>query len=240
MYCYEAQSFAGFVQQLVRYVQSGYRFYVVGEVPARKPVEAIDAKLLQRYAIAKSSQQRARAKLRGEANLQYLRFGRTFVLMATMGRHPFFEAEVDGKGRALWRDVRRTPIRLGPYALSSRLDGQWKPGAPKRYRVHVRLAREPYLGERALLLTVSPARAASAVERLGRRFLPYAPVRKQLVRLVKALNDTRRAAGLAPVPYAALCAPRRVRAVKVFTRGEAGQPAQRTDFNSNNTPMEDT
>ena len=67
-YRYEAQSIAGFVQQLaVAYVQHGYWFYVTGQVPERKCPLAVDAELLDRYEIAISSWARARRKRQGGA-----------------------------------------------------------------------------------------------------------------------------------------------------------------------------
>src|SRR5690349_19604039 len=90
----EATSPEGFVQQLaVSYLRNGYWFYVRGEVPAGKDARAVDEKLLTRYAIAVSKWTRFRAKDRGEARLQYLRYLSTFVLLATHGEHHFFEDE---------------------------------------------------------------------------------------------------------------------------------------------------
>ena len=90
----EATSVAGFVQQIaVAYVGHGYWFYVTGQVPAGKDPEAIDRKILDRYGIELSRQQRARRKQQGLANLHYVRFERFFVILATHGQHPFFAAE---------------------------------------------------------------------------------------------------------------------------------------------------
>jgi hypothetical protein len=48
------------------------------------------------------------------ANVQYLRFGRVYVILATLGAHPFFESE-----KARIKDARETPIRVGagPFPL---------------------------------------------------------------------------------------------------------------------------
>lgn len=90
----EATSVAGFVQQLaVAYVGHGYFFYVTGEIPENKDPRAIDEKLIAKYGLAIGKATRARRKAAGFANVQYIRFGRFFVLVATPGRHAIFESE---------------------------------------------------------------------------------------------------------------------------------------------------
>src|SRR5437870_4167820 len=89
MYRCEATSVEGFVQQLaVSYLGNGYWFYVVGEVPPGKDPRRVDEKLVARYQVDLSKWARARRKRAGLANLQYLRHGRLFVLLATHGMHP--------------------------------------------------------------------------------------------------------------------------------------------------------
>jgi hypothetical protein len=86
----EATSVAGFVQQLaVAYVGRGYLFYVTGEIPERKDPHGIDEKLIAKYGLAVGKTARARRKAAGFANVQYLRYRRAFVLLATHGEHPF-------------------------------------------------------------------------------------------------------------------------------------------------------
>src|SRR5215475_6096161 len=90
----EATSVAGFVQQLaVAYVGRGYFFYVRGEIPERKDPRAVDEKLITKYGIAIGKTARARRKAAGFANVQYIRFRQSFVLLATPGKHRFFEEE---------------------------------------------------------------------------------------------------------------------------------------------------
>src|SRR5262245_16793792 len=94
MYRSEATSVEGFVQQrAVSYLGNGYWFYVTGEIPEGKDPAKVDEKLLARYRIDLSKWARARRKRAGFANLQYIRFERFFVLLATHGVHPFFEEE---------------------------------------------------------------------------------------------------------------------------------------------------
>jgi len=72
-----ATSLEGFVQQLASNIlPHGYWFYVTGVVPAAKDPAAVDQKLMEKYGVAISRQQRARRKLAGQANLHYIRFDR--------------------------------------------------------------------------------------------------------------------------------------------------------------------
>jgi hypothetical protein len=107
-YRFSAASVEGFIQQLSsNYLPHGYWFYVSGIVPDGKLPENIDAKLITKYMINVSRQSRARRKQAGLANLHYFRFERFFVLLATHGKHRFFDEE----GTAI-RDVRRVPIKF--------------------------------------------------------------------------------------------------------------------------------
>src|ERR1700689_5209260 len=86
----EATSVEGFVQQLACcYLRHGYWWYVCGWIPEGKDPVAVDLKLIEKYDIAVSESTRARRKKLGRANMQYIRCGRFFVLLATNGSHPF-------------------------------------------------------------------------------------------------------------------------------------------------------
>ena len=105
----EVVSVTGFVQQIAcSYLRHGYWWYVTGRVPDQKDPRQIDLKLLKKYSIDVSESTRARRKQLGRANLQYLRFDRFFVLLATRGHHSFFEEE-----KAAIRDIRHCPLRIG-------------------------------------------------------------------------------------------------------------------------------
>lgn len=166
---------AGFIQQLaVSYIGRGYWFYVCGRVPEGKDPAVIDAKLIDRYDINVSKWTRARRKRVGLANMQYLRHGRFFVLLATHGKHRFFESE-----RLCIRDARRTPVKHAGYSVS------YRGGHP-----HVRIERREYLRIRSWLLDVAASRRSAGVraELAALRFEPYAPVRRQLLNLLRAAN----------------------------------------------------
>ena len=133
-YHFEAQTIEGFVQQLaVSYVAHGYWFYVTGVIPEGKDPRQVDEKLLAKYGIEMSKFTRARRKAAGRANLQYLRCGRFFTLIATHGEHGFFsKVDEGGEGESI-RDCRETPIKFASYAVSYR-------GG----HAHVRIERETF------------------------------------------------------------------------------------------------
>lgn len=187
MYRCVATSVEGFIQQLaVCFVGRGYWFYVTGIVPEHKDPTSIDRKLIERYRVDISKWAKARRKRAGLANVQYLRHGRFFVLLATHGQHEIFSAE-----RSVLRDARRTPIRFAGYAVS------YRGGHP-----HVRIDRDAYLDLKGRLLDRAIRADAETLGQVLRfsRFEPYAPVRRQLLAVWRAVNRVRNAAGLEPLP----------------------------------------
>jgi len=193
----EATSVAGFIQQLaVAYVGRGYFFYVAGEIPERKDPRLVDERIVAKYGIATSKATRARRKAAGQANLQYLRFERKFVLLATRGTHPFFQAE-----QKFIRDVREYPIKFYGYAIS------YRAGHP-----HVRIEQVQYLELKAYLAELAVHRSKDWLERelRGLPFEPYAPVRSQLMSMLREVNRRRALAGYELLASSAIRTRRRV------------------------------
>jgi hypothetical protein len=208
-----ATSVDGFVQQIACcYLRHGYWFYVTGVIPAGKDPRAVDEKLIAKYGIDVSESTRARRKQCGRANLQYLRHERFFVLLATKGAHPFFEHE----WQAI-RDIRRLPLCYGGYSISYRRGGLTRAGtADQRWHAHVRIDRQQYLELRAWLTEWAKSKAASALAKTFAE-LPlaaYAPIRRQLLLLLRAVNKVRLTVGQPPVPAEVL--PLRRKVVKPF------------------------
>jgi len=201
-YRYATTSVEGFVQQLaVAYITHGYWFYVAGEIPGGKDPAAVDAKLIERYGIAISKWARCRRKKQGLANMQYLRHERFFLLLATKGWHEFFERE-----RASFCDVRRIPVKFAGYSIGCRKgpDGRW--------HASVCIDRVTQAELLAELTEIGIRRGTRAIERVltESRFERYAPVRRQLLSVLRAVNRAREHAGLAPVPVSALRLQRQV------------------------------
>jgi hypothetical protein len=204
MYRCVAHSAEAFVQQLaVAYVSRGYWFYVTGRVPYRKDPALIDAKLIDRYGIRTSKWQRARRKRAGVANLQYLRYDRFFVILATHGRQQFFQDEP-------FRDIREEPIAFHGYSIGcgKGVDGRW--------HASVRIHAEEYRKIKAYFEQLSTHRSTESLttELHSVRFAPFARVRRQMLNILRGINRLRSMAGLEPVPVGALRLRRRP--VRVF------------------------
>lgn len=207
MYRCEATSVEGFIQQLaVSYIANGYRFYVPGVIPDGKDPRAVDAKLIERYGIDCSKFVRCRRKKTGWASVQYLRWERIFLLVATPGQHRIFTEEA-----AVIRDFAHMPFRFLGYSI-----GSWI----QKDVVHpsVRIAREAFTELKACML---PTALTDSVETIERRFqelpfVPYAPVRRQLFGLLGSINKLRKEGGVERVPWLAVRGRRKP--VRPFTR----------------------
>ena len=188
-YRFEATSVEGFVQQLaVNYVARGYYFYVTGVVPEGKDPWAIDRKLMTKYDVAISKWTRSRRKAAGRPNVQYLRHGRFWVLIATRGKgHPFFVEE-----RTTLKDIREEPLKFASYAVSARW---WEKRG--RWVAHVGIEQGFYKELKAHLVELALRRSAQKLERefWNLPFEPYAPVRRQVVTIWKLVNEKRKVAG---------------------------------------------
>lgn len=183
----EATSVEGFVQQVaVQYLRHGYWFYVAGSVPTGKDAHSVDRKLIAKYGITASSKERTRRKRAGLANMHYIRHDRFFLLMATHGQHRFFEDET---GQIC--DARREPIKFAGYAISHR-----------NGRVCVRIERTEYLQLKGWFVDLACRRSVAALTAEFRaiRFVPYAPVRQQLLSIWRTVTRSLKSAGHELVP----------------------------------------
>lgn len=199
-YRFEATSPEGFIQQIAtNYLPHGYWFYVSGWVPKGKEPSLIDIKLTDKYGICISRQARARRKVAGLANLHYIRYERFFVLLATHGKHPFFAEEL-----ANIRDIRRIPIKFGGHSLSYkqggflRREGGGEAVADEKWHSRVQIERDRYTELKAYFLDIACRRSPDYLGRqlLNLPFEPYAPVRQQLLNLLRLINKRRHASGL--------------------------------------------
>jgi hypothetical protein len=193
----EATSVQGFIQQLaVGYVGRGYYFYVSGVVPDWKDPRRIDEKLVDRYGALVSKAARSRRKALGLANVQYIRFRNRFLILATHGKHEFFELEA---GQI--RDAREMPIKAFGYSIS------FRSGHP-----HVRIEQQRYLELRAYFADLAVHRRREWLEaQFGRlRYEPYAPVRSQLHCILRDVNNRRKLGGFELLPSSCIRSRRRI------------------------------
>ena len=191
------------VQQVaVCYLRHGYWWYVTGRIPDGKDPQAVDRKLITKYGIDLTERQRTHRKQRGLANMQYIRYRNWFLLLATGGHHPFKQQE-----RNQIRDCRRHPIKFEGYSISYRRSGITPTGGGQpKWHACVRIAPATYKQLKAFFLDRACHRS---VENLAGDFarVPYgryAPIRRQLLTIHRAVNEARSRKRFAPVPTSAL------------------------------------
>ena len=228
LYRFECPTRAGFLQRAVVLAQSGYRYFVQGEVPERRAPSEVDERLLAKYGLRLSRRARAYRKEYGFENGHYFRFGRSWVLMATA--RSFF-LDVDGNERVL--DLRENPLRVFGYTVSLRRDGAASREGSERRRVSVRLDEVTYLELRAYFESLSCHRSEEALRaefwRASNAWEPYAPVKRQFRAILWRVNERRREAGLSRVPLSCLRIHRRL--PKHFA-GHAERDPMRGNFDS--------
>ena len=208
----EATSLKGFVQQLAcNYLLHGYRWFVQGRIPDGKDPSVVDASIVNRYGIDIAESTRYRRKKLGKANLQYLRYGQDFVLIATNGRHEFKDVEAksirdieDGKSRILVRK----------YSISRRSGG-----ADGKLHSHVQIDWEHYKGLKAMFVGKAFNTKQVAAMFYQFPFEPYAPIQRQLISILKEVNRRRRSSGLPQFESDSL-PPLFQKSVKVYEPGQ--------------------
>jgi hypothetical protein len=243
-YRYEASSVEGFIQQIAcNYLPHGYWFWISGIVPPEKDPAVIDRNLMTKYGIALSRQQRARRKAAGFANIHYIRYERFWLMLATHGRHHWFPEHtrvvIDSKTKqekleTLFHDVRKTPIMLAGHSISYkqgfiRRKGPQPLTIDQGWHSRVQIGRDKYAELKAYYSEVATKKSA---ETLGRElynlpFQPYAPVRQQLLNLLRLINTARHEAGLERLPSDVLRYQRKI--VRPFVKeGQGVRFAERT------------
>lgn len=111
----------------------------------------------------------------------------------------------------------RKPIRFAGYSIG------YKRGVDRRWHVSVRIAPDEYLRLKSYLVGLAAHRSVEnlIVEFQRIPFEPYAPIRRQLLNILRAVNRARKEAGFEPVPFSALRLRRRI--VKPFKVDESEQ-----------------
>ena len=204
----EATSAEAVVQLIAaNYLRHGYYWYVTGSIPQRKEPTEIDRKLIAKYEIDISPWQRSHRKKRGIANAQYLRLGRWFILMVTEGHHRLKAPVAQGGEKEQLRDCRRNPIRLAGYSISYRRAGVTAKGATMpKWHAHVRIDAATYRQMTDHFLGIachrSPENLAGELGQIP--YARYAPIRRQLLTLLRKVNDARARMGYQPIPHSAL------------------------------------
>ena len=215
-YRYEATSLKGFVQQIACvYLRHGYHWFVQGRIKEGKDPHEVDAKLIEKYRIDISESTRWRRKQLGKANIQYLRYGRDFVLMATKGRHQFYDLEANSI-----RWAGKYSMKFHGYSISYRPGGRTRSGEKDpKWHSHVQIEWGRYKELKAMFVGLACRRSVNQLARLFYElpFEPYAPVRRQTAAIWRAVNIVRKSKGLAAISSDVLYL--NARSVKVFESG---------------------
>lgn len=228
-YKYEAASPEAVVQLIAAsYLRHGYYWYVTGKVPEGKDPRTVDQKLIAKYDIDVTEWERASRKKRGIANAQYLRFDRWFILLVTEGHHYMKAPASQGGEKELLRDCRRVPIRFHGYAISYRRAGVTPKGtAAPKWHAHVRIDRPTFKNMKAHFLNIACHRSPESLARelAAIPFARYAPIRRQLLTLLRQINAARQRMGYDTLPHSVLKLRREP--VKVYRESEndSGQEA---------------
>lgn len=222
-----AASPEGLVQQVATsYLRHGYWFYVTGFAKAGVDLDALDRKLIAKYGIDVGERERTSRKRRGLANMQYIRYRNWFLLLATEGHHPFKQVE-----RKVIQDCRRIPIKFEGYSVSYRQSGVTpEGGGPRTWHPSVRIDDATYKELKGFFLDRACHRS---VENLSKDFarVPYAryaKVRRQLLDILRTVNEARARTGYEAVPHQAL----RLRRAIVKPFGEPETPADAAEVPS--------
>ncbi|QDV66081.1 hypothetical protein Mal65_52540 [Crateriforma conspicua] len=203
----EVDSAEGMVQLIAtNYLRHGYFWYVTGRIPVGKDPLKTDKKLIEKYGIDVSPWERTRRRKAGLANVQYARFKDWFILLVTEGHHQIRQPEDRGGEKNQLRDCRRVPIKFAGYSISYRRSGVTEKGKPLKWHAHVRIDRPTYKQLKAHFAGVACHRSPENLgEELGKLpFARYAPVRRQLLNLLRTANKKRQSQGYQPVPVEAL------------------------------------
>ncbi|MCC7338409.1 MAG: hypothetical protein IT422_25230 [Pirellulaceae bacterium] len=212
-YRYEAASAESVVQLIAAsYLRHGYYWYVTGTIPTSKDPSHIDRKLIEKYGIDVSEWERTRRKKNGLANAQYIRFGHWFIIMVTEGHHPLKAPTRQGGEKEQLRDARRVPIRFDGYSISYRCSGITPKGAdPKddsvrKWHAHVRIDEPTYRKLKVHFVDLACHRSQENLTRelTAIPFAKYAPIRRQLLTILRMINDARKPMDFEQLPYTAL------------------------------------
>ena len=199
----ETASPEGLVQLVAAsYLRHGYRFYVCGRIKNSKVLSEVDAKLIEKYEIDISQRERARRKERGLANMHYVRFESWFLLLASEGHHPFKQNE-----KSQIHDCRRVPIKFEGYSVSQKRCGITpKGGGDPKWRSCVRIDKPTYKELKAFMLDRATHRSEKnlSADFAAIPYGRYAPIRRQLLNILRAVNEKRARAGYEKIPFSAL------------------------------------
>ena len=189
------------------YLRHGYYWYVTGSIPESKTPTSVDRKLVAKYGIDITEWQRTRRRKQGLANAHYLRYDHWFILLLSEGHHALRQpAAKGGEGEHL-KDCRRVPIRIGSYSISYRRSGVALPrGGNVKWHAHVRLDAKTYADLKTRFDAVAVHRSTDnlTAEFAQVGFARYAPIRRQLLNILRRVNERRQRQSYQTLPHSVL------------------------------------
>lgn len=181
---YEADTLGIFLSKVMCYMRYGYLRYAVREIPATKDLYQVDRKILVAYSVTFHRTTRANRRKKRLANVVYIRFNHTFILLASHGTHEAFE-------RIVSRNFHTTPLHFRGYSLGI------KQGKP-----HLIIAPTRYQAIRSELQNIA-LHNQSKVTAYFQRISPFrfAGINQQKWTLFLEVNKRRKVAGLARIEW---------------------------------------
>lgn len=181
---YEAKTLKTFLSKAMLYMRFCYVRYAVRKIPLTKNVNLVDKKIITTYGVTFHRTTRANRRKKGLANVVYIRFHQTFILLATSGTHEAFD-------RIISRNFYTTPLHFRGYSLGLK---QGKPHliiTPKRYKAIRKELQNIALHNQskvtAYFQRISPFR--------------FAGINQQKWKLFLEVNQRRKVAGLAQIEW---------------------------------------
>lgn len=140
---YLCKDFKAFLQQIVYLTSRGYYYHCVIVLPEDKQYKYldIDKKLINKYAADKSKYQRARQKVKKQANFYYLRLENLAVLMHTEGDLSNYNIDDN------FKDIRKYQSKMIlPFSKYLQLDVVVIKVKGDKYKVTVKMSPSMYKG----------------------------------------------------------------------------------------------
>lgn len=189
------------------YLRHGYYWYVTGSIPKSKTPASVDRKLVAKYGIDITEWQRTRRRKQGLANAHYLRHDHWFILLLSEGHHALRQPSAKGGEGEHLKDCRRVPIRIGGYSISYRRSGVALPrGGNVKWHAHVRLDAKTYADLKARFDAIAVHRSTDnlTAEFAQVGFARYAPIRRQLLNILRRVNERRQRHAYQTMPHSVL------------------------------------
>jgi hypothetical protein len=184
MYAYNVPNLGSLLFKLSHYLRYGYVRYAQRHIPEGKDLQKVDTKLLDVYRVTDHHTTRARRKNKGLANVVYLRFQYTFLLLATEGDHETFNTIYS-------LDIRTNPLYIHHYSVGI-----------KQNRPHIIIAPQHFKKLRHHAMAIALHRYPKVAHFLTALSpFSFAGINNQRWKLYCEVNKKRKKAGLPRIKW---------------------------------------